>query len=310
MTAYNHSEHSHRSICSKKRNGIGRFGSLCRSILTHPYCFVASARVILPAPLIRKPAASVPFNVIVKNFTGQRIDFNFILITAGLELNGINHPAVLSLKLNFKLFGLACGNACTVESDLLCTLRADIIACGCGSGLGFVVIVWFVTLFITQIYKELVEKANLNLRRNQTETAILKRNAYFILDEFGNLPKFDNLEGMITVGRSRGIRFLLVLQSFSQMNAKYGRDIADVVKTNCNVKIFIGSDDAETRKEFSELCGNKKIKQFSVNTNAENPASSNTGASNQPLITVGMLERINGDEKGDAIVSVRGYEPI
>ncbi len=39
-------------------------------------------------------------------------------------------------------------------------------------------------------------------------------------------------------------------------------------------------------------------------------ATSNTGASNQPLITVGMLERLNGDEKGDVIVSVRGYEPI
>lgn len=47
-----------------------------------------------------------------------------------------------------------------------------------------------------------------------------------------------------------------------------------------------------------------------MNTNAENPASSNTGATNQPLITVGMLERLNGNEKGDAIVSVRGYEPI
>ena len=76
------------------------------------------------------------------------------------------------------------------------------------------------------------------------------------------------------------------------------------------MKIFIGSDDPETRKEFSDLCGQKKVKNFSVNTNAENPASSNTGASNQPLITVGMLERLNGDEKGDAIVSVRGYEPI
>ena len=80
--------------------------------------------------------------------------------------------------------------------------------------------------------------------------------------------------------------------------------------TNRNVKIFIGSDDAETRREFSELCGQKKVKSFSVNTNAETSASSNTGAANQPLITVGMLERINGDEKGDAIVSVRGYEPI
>ena len=168
----------------------------------------------------------------------------------------------------------------------------------------------FVTLFITQMYKELVEKANLNLRRGQTETAVLKRNAYFILDEFANLPKFDNIEGMVTVARSRGIRFLFVLQAYSQLTAKYGRDIGDIIKTNCNVKIFIGSDDSDTRKEFSELCGQKKVKNFSVNTNAENPASSNTGASNQPLITVGMLERLNGDEKGDAIVSVRGYEPI
>jgi type IV secretion system protein VirD4 len=168
----------------------------------------------------------------------------------------------------------------------------------------------FVTLFITQMYKELVEKANLNLRKAQTQTAILKRNTYFVLDEFGNLPKFDNIEGMVTVARSRGIRFLFVLQSFSQLNAKYGRDIGDIIKTNCNVKIFIGSDDPDTRKEFSELCGQKKVKNFSVNTNAENPASSNTGASNQPLITVGMLERLNGNDKGDAIVSVRGYEPI
>ena len=168
----------------------------------------------------------------------------------------------------------------------------------------------FVTLFITQTYKELVEKANLNLRRKQTESAILKRNTYFVLDEFGNLPKFENMEGMVTVARSRGIRFLFVLQSFSQLNVKYGKDVGDVIKTNCNVKIFIGTDDADTRKEFSELCGQKKIKNFSVNTNAENPASASTGAGNQPLITVGMLERLNGDEKGDAIVSVRGYEPI
>lgn len=92
----------------------------------------------------------------------------------------------------------------------------------------------FVTLFVTQMYKELVEKANLNLRRKQTDTAILKRKAYFILDEFGNLPKFENIEGMVTVGRSRGIRYLFVLQSFSQLTAKYGRDIGDIIKTNCN----------------------------------------------------------------------------
>ncbi|MCD8372944.1 MAG: type IV secretory system conjugative DNA transfer family protein [Clostridia bacterium] len=95
----------------------------------------------------------------------------------------------------------------------------------------------FVTLFITQMYKELVEKANLNLRKMQTDSAILKRNTYFILDEFGNLPKFDNIEGMVTVARSRGIRFLFVLQSFSQLTAKYGKDIGDILKANCKVLV-------------------------------------------------------------------------
>lgn len=168
----------------------------------------------------------------------------------------------------------------------------------------------FVTLFITQIYKELVEKANLNLRRAETSTAILKRNVYFILDEFGNLPHFEEMDGMVTVARSRGVRFLFVLQSYSQLKNRYGNEIADIIKSNCNVKIFIGTDDIETRKEFSELCGQKKIKTLSINTSVESLPSSNVGAMNQPLITTGMLERLNGNKKGEAIISVRGYQPI
>ena len=78
-----------------------------------------------------------------------------------MRLNGINHPAVLSLKLNFKLFGLACGNACTVESDLLCTLRADIIACGCGSGLGFIVIV--INRILVKVNNIAVHCVNINI---------------------------------------------------------------------------------------------------------------------------------------------------
>ena len=92
----------------------------------------------------------------------------------------------------------------------------------------------FVTLFITQLYKKMVEKANANFRSGKTNEARLKRNAYFILDEFGNLPKMENLDGMVTVARSRGIRFLFVLQSFAQLAAKYGKEIAEVVKSNCN----------------------------------------------------------------------------
>ena len=168
----------------------------------------------------------------------------------------------------------------------------------------------FTTLFVTQAYKELVDKADMNSRKKETDTMILKRRCHFILEEFGNLPKFEGITNMITVARSRGIRFLLILQSFTQLNATYGAEVSGVIRDNCNVKIFIGTDDAATRKEFSELCGQRKTKQFSVNTNVEHPASSSTGATLQPLITVGELELLNGNEKGNAIVSVRGYRPI
>ncbi|MFQ7077580.1 MAG: TraM recognition domain-containing protein [Christensenellaceae bacterium] len=42
---------------------------------------------------------------------------------------------------------------------------------------------------------------------------------------------------------------------------RYGRDIADILKANCNVKIFIGSDD-EARREFSSFAGRRKSRAF------------------------------------------------
>lgn len=171
----------------------------------------------------------------------------------------------------------------------------------------------FVTLFITQMYKELVEKANLNLRRNQTETAILKRNTYFVLDEFANLPKFENIEGMVTVARSRGIRFLFVLQSYSQLTAKYGRDVGDIIKTNCNIQMFIGTSDYKTVEEFSKRCGNFSVitRNVGYNTVKADDINSNASIKERPLIYPSELSQLNrpGD-MGHAIVTVFGYQPI
>lgn len=168
----------------------------------------------------------------------------------------------------------------------------------------------FVTLFISQLYKQLVYKANLNQLRKEMDDAVLKRNVYFILDEFGNLPKVQGLCNMVTVGRSRGIRFQFVIQSFSQLINVYGRDEAEVVKSNCNVKVFIGSDDLKTRQEFSELCGTKTIVQDSISKGNNSSLTTTSSVISKPVISASELERINGNNKGDAIVSVRGFAPI
>lgn len=114
-------------------------------------------------------------------------------------------------------------------------------------------------LFITQMYKRLVEKANSLGGR-------LKRNVYFELDEFGNMPKFQNLGTTLAVARSRGIFYQLVIQSYAQLNSKYGDQEAQIIKNNCPISVYVGSDDHNTNEEFSKILGNKTIEMVNVNT--------------------------------------------
>ena len=119
------------------------------------------------------------------------------------------------------------------------------------------------SVFILCMYKALIKKAS------SREDLSLPRNVYFILDEFGNMPKIEKFDKMITVGRSRKIWFNMVVQSYAQLNAVYGDQVADIVKSNCGVKMFIGSNDIDTCKEFSELCGNVTVSTNSVSSNSQ-----------------------------------------
>ncbi len=113
-------------------------------------------------------------------------------------------------------------------------------------------------LFVVQLYKKLVEKA-------QRIGGRLKRNVYFMLDEFGNMPKFPEFGSIMTVGRSRGIFFELCVQSYSQLYQVYGQDEGKIIKDNCPIQVYIASEDTTTNKEFSELLGNKTISITSEN---------------------------------------------
>ena len=96
-----------------------------------------------------------------------------------------------------------------------------------------------VTLFITQMYKALVEKATRNKVLGKTENQELLRNVYFMMDEFGNLPKLYNMDKIVTIGRSRHIFMIPVIQDFNQLDDRYGKEVAATVRSNCNIQIFI-----------------------------------------------------------------------
>lgn len=160
------------------------------------------------------------------------------------------------------------------------------------------------TLFISQLYKVLVEIAKNN-------GGCLPRDCYFVLDEFGNMPKIEGFDSMITVARSRKIWFLLVLQSYAQLNIKYGEQVASTVKDNCNIHIFLASNDQNTLKEFSDRCGTISVETESVTiSKGKKEDSKNTTTAinldSRPLIYPAEL----GTLKDECIVSILKQQPI
>lgn len=139
------------------------------------------------------------------------------------------------------------------------------------------------TLCVSQLYKSLVNTAN-------KTGGVLPWQTYFILDEFGNMPKFEDFETIITVARSRGIRFTLVLQDYKQLESTYGQDKAVTIRNNCNTQIFIGVNDMDTRKMFSDLLGEMSIEtessSVSKNTGKVTKEDSNSGSKSTSYSTV------------------------
>ena len=163
-------------------------------------------------------------------------------------------------------------------------------------------------VFILCMYKALIKVASAR------EDLSLPRNVYFILDEFGNMPKIEKFDKMITVGRSRKIWFNMVVQSYSQLNNVYGEKVADIVKSNCGMKMFIGSNDIGTCEEFSKLCGNMTVRTTSTSSSIGSKAGDiNLSAQTQvrPLIYPSELQMLNNKEStGNAIIVTFGNFPL
>ncbi len=160
------------------------------------------------------------------------------------------------------------------------------------------------SLFISQCYKKLVEKAVEN-------GGSLKRRVFFMMDEYGNMPKIDGVQSMYTVGRSRGIIQIPVIQSYSQIIDKYGQEMARTIFGNCNTEVFIGSKDNETCKQFSEKLGNYTVLSASVSGGKHAVEHSfNESVKERPLMYPRELTLLNNKhDMGNVVVINQGYSP-
>lgn len=146
------------------------------------------------------------------------------------------------------------------------------------------------SLFVSQHYELLVKAADERGGR-------LKNRVNFLLDEFGNFVKIPDFANKLTVGGGRRIRFNLFLQSFAQLDEKYGKEVAKTIKGNCENWIYLQADDLETLEEISRKLGNYTVSTYSLSASHarySTPSSSHSiNLIGRPLLTVDEVRLIS-----------------
>ena len=133
------------------------------------------------------------------------------------------------------------------------------------------------TIFVKQCYETLIGTAQ------ETSTGSLPIRTNFILDEFQNMPPLKDITTMVAAARSRHIRLTMIIQNFAGLEATYGKEVAQTIRSNCNNLVYLLTTELAALEEISKLCVEKKSKK-------------DDKTASTPLITVSELQLMKENE--------------
>ena len=116
-----------------------------------------------------------------------------------------------------------------------------------------------VTIILGLLYKELVKLAN------STDSKKVPVEIDWICDEFSNCPPLiePSIESIISVARSRGLRYHLFIQSLSQLDNVYGKEVAQIILDNSGLA-YLKTNTMDTAEAISKRLGKKTIEANSI----------------------------------------------
>ncbi len=104
------------------------------------------------------------------------------------------------------------------------------------------------TLFIDSLANEI-----LSLRDDPD------RRIFIMADEFGALHPLSSIKDLLALGRSKGCSFFLGAQEKAQIDALYGRDVANTIVNQCNTFLIFRMNDSDSAEYFCKMFGEQEI---------------------------------------------------
>ena len=158
---------------------------------------------------------------------------------------------------------------------------------------------FMVSMLIQQLYREILVIADENGGK-------LKKRVMFFMDEMGTFPKIDGIEAMFSAGRSRKISIIAIIQSFAQLEQKYGKEGSEIITDNTQLTVFGGfAPNSQSAEVLSKSLGEQTVLSGSVSNGREK--SQSLQMIGRPLMTVDELKSM---PKGQFIVMKTGVHPM
>ena len=158
---------------------------------------------------------------------------------------------------------------------------------------------FMVSLLIQQLYREILTIAD-------EYGGALPNRVMFYCDEFGTFPKIEGAEAMFSAGRSRRISIVAIIQSFAQLEQKYGKEGMEIITDNTQLTVFGGfAPNSQSAEVLSKALGEQTVQSGSVSLGKER--SQSIQMIGRPLMTVDELKSM---PKGQFIVMKTGTHPM
>ena len=110
----------------------------------------------------------------------------------------------------------------------------------------------FVSMFIEQMYEEAMSVARECGGR-------MPYPVNCIFDEAGIMPSLKSIDNMVSFGASAGFRLTLAVQDTSQLERRYGKEVAHTLMNNMQNFAYLMGGDPDTLKTVSEKAGKRLI---------------------------------------------------
>jgi type IV secretion system protein VirD4 len=81
----------------------------------------------------------------------------------------------------------------------------------------------------------------------------------FLIDEFRQLGRMDDLVSKLTINAGYGFRVVIVLQNLSQLDEVYGKAVRETTVSACATQLYIRIDNLDTSEYLSKMLGETTI---------------------------------------------------